>query len=117
MIEAKELRVGNILTGGIVVQTNEVSFKVYDGYVAWDSSQMVSDWMKEQPIPLTEETLLTIDTLQFINLNYIATIHSERKNEVELRTKSGEHIKWIKYLHEWQNFHHAYTGEELTIKE
>ena len=125
MIEAKDLRIGNILTGGLVVQVNEVSFKVYDGYVAWDSSQMVSDWMKEQPIPLTEEWLIKFGFGYWEDVDEWYSPDDDAILRIEHFTK-GDRIGFFetnygvefKYVHQIQNFYSVLDmREELTIKE
>lgn len=133
MIEAKDLKIGNIITyktptntGGdylgvcIVKEVSENGFKAVD---EWDVYQTNAD-VEYLGMPLTEEWLIKFGAYTLDDRLYFIEYGDEGR-ELKLYLDDGV-IKmmfnefWIieiKYVHKWQNLHHELTGEELTIKE
>ena len=116
---ASELRIGNkfYLPNGEVgiISYHEIRLMI----VALDKPNY-------QPIPLTEEWLLTfgfkIDTKNF---NWNAGIGVNEIGDFKLSLRYTESFGWffksrctpIKYVHQLQNLYFALTGEELTFKQ
>lgn len=132
MIEAKELRIGNILNSrdkdsdGSIVKVenihiggiNEfVSQSGYDYEYRFDPTDKY-DWFWLEPIPLTAEILLKsgfiksydeIFNLTFYDLGNVSIC------DCEGFTLSGQKMPPIKYVHQLQNLVFILRGEEITI--
>jgi hypothetical protein len=114
---ANELRIGNVLFGGVVCEITEKYFVVNDGYSKWKSNEMVDEWIADQPIKLNEEWFLRLG-LEEGNKGYYAK--DDVVISVEGEVYFGETETWIAtiyYVHSLQNLIFALKGEELTIKE
>ena len=119
-MKATELRLGNLIRFNDLIQPEKIV--VIDGYFFWsfrDGKYDVSNYY--HPIPLTEERLLKMgnaikgrfpnevdiyDRFRFIwkesyKYWYVVTIESK------------EYLTKIEFVHEYQNFIFALTGEEL----
>ena len=120
-MEAKDLRIGNITSAGVVNEILQDRFYVHDG-----ESSLKSTWFDIQPMPITEEWLLkfgfeksTLDednawlNLRYRYLNFSSDESVEFK-KVYLTVSRMDII--CEYVHELQNLYFALTGEELTIK-
>lgn len=130
MIQATELRIGNITGAGKVVEILEDKFYVNDG-----ESSLSSGWYDIKPEPLTEEWLKrfgftcgsarkdwfskyiqgSVYFYYHLDTNESGIIQHDEdfdyENEIENLTTNH-----IKHVHQLQNLYHALTGEELTIK-
>ena len=114
-MEAKELRIGNWVYQ--TIDKKNITIEVFD------IRNIIDGWKSYEPIPLTEERLLKLgnaekkrfpdevdvyDRFRFIWKDaykywYVVTI------------KSKEYLTKIEFVHEYQNFIFALTGEELTM--
>ena len=121
MIQANELRVGNLVT------INETALH-FDG-AGKDETFCISEIKEEvvkfkgfhtselysgiEPIPLTEEWLLKFGFKPFCNdwSKKALIIHTRKRGFVIKRS-----IPIIKSVHQLQNLYFALTGTELTIK-
>ena len=127
MINAKELRIGNLVESKITDEFDdrnewwEVS-EIYADDIHWLSKVDVKD-EDFRPIPLTEEWLLklgfekereryfnTFIVLRFIN-NKVDVFNLGVSHDEEYL----EFLNSINYVHQLQNLHFALTGSELTI--
>jgi hypothetical protein len=123
-MKAKDLRIGNITSAGVVNEILQDRFYVHDG-----ESSLKSTWFDIKPIPLTEEWLLKFEEFSktdkegtpcFFNGDNImlfdrggcfdAYLHSEVDGSVFFATR-------LFHVHQLQNFYHAIEKQELTIKE
>jgi hypothetical protein len=109
MIKANELRMGNlILKNGNLHYTNYMTIRDVYG-------RSVTDKVKFEPIPLTEEWLFKFG---FVYLNE----HGWIKNNVfDFLLNSSFELDWYenapcKHVHQLQNLYFALTGEELKFK-
>lgn len=59
-MKASELRIGNELFSGKVVEITEDSFIIFDGYRKWNSKIMIEDWGNNQPKEVTDYLLLRL---------------------------------------------------------
>ena len=112
MIQANELRIGNILfnAGGLAVTT---------------TAQTISDLdlklIVRKPIPLTEEWLLKAG-FEFkgkrISKDWFYLWNDENRIVfalAEMQDETGTYLE-IKYVHQLQNLYFALTGKELEFK-
>jgi len=120
-MEAKDLRIGNITSAGVVSEILQDRFYVHDG-----ESSLKSTWFDIKPAPLTEEWLLkfgfqvryTIGHSAQYYINENPVTHDWMLSILWLEGdncpfyKNGHHK--IKYVHQLQNLYFALTGEELT---
>jgi hypothetical protein len=122
-MEAKDLRIGNITSAGVVNEILQDRFYVHDG-----ESSLKSTWFDIKPIPLTEEWLLNLGFKKDSKLNYVFNLEFNEGYEkitVELY-EGGDNdfyfrgnilLDELKHVHQLQNLYFILTGEELTIKE
>ena len=125
MIDAKELRIGNlILIDGLVLEVDGIDF--YEKILVEDStcddgfSSNCSDDV--EPIPLTEEWLVKF------GFEYRTRLNPNPKELAYIHQKGGFYIAYMKifyweggnttidYVHQLQNLYFALTNEELKIK-
>lgn len=128
MIDARELRIGNIVNAnGVQIA---VDFINVDG--GFPEKYLINDWYEEdlEPIPLTEEWLIKFG----FDSRHKFLFDTEFKGQRLLihldRSDAGKNNKWfvkigsitdfpiatIQYVHQLQNFYFALTGTELTIQ-
>ena len=107
-MNAKELRIGNLLENGKVIGTNDYR-SVFFG----------NNWCLTQdlkPIELTEEWL---QKFGFELYDSVEFRHFYRKNDFDL-DENYQPIDFdcieIKHVHQLQNLYFALTGQELEIK-
>lgn len=121
MIEAKELRLGNIVNKNYrVVEIDTSGCGLVDNNNPDDIASYIYLCYKNiKPIPLTEEWLLRFGFEKPLNSSWCV------KGEIELDLDKGikyfifgnlKHVE-LKHVHQLQNLFYALTGEELTIKE
>ena len=126
MINAKELRIGNL-----------VEYKITDKFDErkewWEVSEIDADdihWLSKvdekdedfRPMSITKEILLKfgyrIDgDIFFKNNSLLRFIGNEvfySRGEID-NAEFQEYISSVKYVHELQNLHFALTGRELTV--
>ena len=122
MIQAKELRLGNLTNlGEVKVIEYPNLFYVVDE----DNVSFKSTWAKIEPIPLTEEWLVKFGFVAHEHYEGNYNIISNSKQRFLIRTRTdvvqirlnGRPIinKMPEYVHQLQNLYFALTGEELTI--
>lgn len=122
-MDARELRIGNILFNGNVCEITEDDVSVFDGYQKWKQSRMREGF---EPIPITEQWL--------INFGFEITYSSKFRLKFDHNSKHefgfdfshtpnksmegfrfyGKYIK-IKYVHQLQNLYFSLTNEELKL--
>lgn len=117
MIQAKDLRIGNMVDTdeGVKGFTPSMMFGMYNTEVL-SVEQFDSRY---RPIPLTEEWLIKFGFVLHGGSNKFA--HKEDFWELE-NEENG--LGWycchlecsVKYVHQLQNLYHALTGQELEIK-
>lgn len=108
-----ELRLGNILNGGIVVEITKKYFTVDDGNAQWRSILMREDWVNEQPVELTEKWLLNMGFIKDGEYfkKYLGTFcFGVRK--YDFFTPYTPFTK-LKYVHQLQNLYFNLTNNEL----
>jgi hypothetical protein len=129
-IQAKDLRIGNWIADygcePYFFQVEQIRKNV--GYELWAYYRDGTIKAKDvEPIPLTEEWAdkLPEDKFDFVGfgtriiyqcVKYPAIKYESGHNAIMVYF-NDEPIRICKYVHEWQNIHHALTGEELEIKE
>ncbi len=103
-MEARELRIGNLLMG----RNENVNFEV-----TLEDLQHVGDGSKCKPIPLTEEWLLKFGFLNFGNR------WSNNQLSLDIIQSNGYYManvtQEIKYVHQLQNLYFVLTYEELIL--
>jgi len=118
-MEAKELRIGNLLSFGKNI------FKVYqlneDNFYAKDyknNESLKSSWAEIEPITLSEEWLLKfgfeIKQGRFGN-EYLGKINLYTASDKKIVFCYDGYLKGIKYVHQLQNLYFALTGKELAL--
>lgn len=114
-MNAKELRIGNITTFGIVCEITDACFRVLDE----EGCEYSSKWADIQPALLTEEWLIKF---RFVPNNYndefyfgIIDLDCEYtdKGEYNVRVQNANIALSIRYVHQLQNLYFALIGEEL----
>ncbi len=125
-MEAKDLRIGNITSAGVVSEILQDRFYVHDG-----ESSLKSTWFDIQPIPITEEWLLKFGfetcgydllfwehpKLKGFQLGGINWADKDYPEYQFLNYQIDDNTFSIHYVHQLQNLYFTLTGEELTIKE
>lgn len=135
-INAKELRVGNKILNGTIVEIGNDWFKFDDGSRIWDSREMKAGTCVG--LPLSEPLLLACgfknfprpdyDARKMIDLFYLRTGYVQitfHMGETWLvaedtdSAKSGQVIlnKSVRSVHQLQNLFFAITGLELNYKQ
>ena len=132
MIEAKELRIGNLIIGcneliGTVFNINQSTLRYH---VDNELEDIYDEYENIRPIPLTKEWLINLgfqddgggyythqESLFFREheLYYETSINGYDKGWIIQSLLGGMH--GLIYVHQLQNFYHALTNEELTIHE
>jgi hypothetical protein len=134
MIEAKELRIGNLLTHDArtcrvtsLIENGESNYDIETRFVKGGEVRFNSIiYVGLEPIPLTEEWLVKFG-LQHKSFSFDhERLHKDINvgyngddfinNQISLLYKKKVWFK-IHYVHSLQNLYFALTGEELTIKE
>lgn len=128
-MKATDLRIGNLLcaSDGIIVKVVEIQ---EDGYKTQPIIPIQNypifqgDVIKPRlPIPLTEDWLLRFSEVQVYELSFdlfpikFGFIVKNLNGEGYYFYTNGTNAVLLLYVHQLQNFYHALTGEELTIKE
>lgn len=123
-MEAKDLRIGNITSAGVVSEILQDRFYVHDG-----ESSLKSTWFDIKPAPLTEEWLLKFgfewedvesktngetDKMLFKDILLMKRHHNDLWAACPYGYLISPHRTL--YVHQLQNLYFALTGEELTIK-
>lgn len=115
-MKAQELRIGNWVEGEygstepFQVDANDISKVYYGGY-------------ELDPIPLTEEWLLTFGFEKPAHSWICDKFHLSEWDDyplnwcVALNKNNAILVDKLKYVHQLQNLYFALTGEELEIKE
>jgi len=120
-MKARELRIGNITSMGVVCSIEDNFFRVLDS----EGDTFKNTWADIQPIPLTGEWLFKFGFEFNINAN-CQNFHYAKDAFICIRADedfewfryyNGDFYHELKYVHQLQNLHFALTGEELTIKQ
>ena len=114
---AAELRIGNW------VEIKDQVVRTYAQIEGVGNLQHVAGqlWSIEElkPIPLTKKWLVRLKDDGSFKLIFIKSIAAFEVQRKYVGIESGEEwifISNVRYVHEWQNLHHALTGEELELK-
>lgn len=114
MKNAKELRIGNLVTiDGVVVEIYEVThgvIEIANGAEPYSINDI-------EPIPITEEWLISVGFVKQLDGNYkhpnsheIEVFFHNRGFEVMVNSTCKNHIK---HVHDVQNMYFALTGDEV----
>jgi hypothetical protein len=125
-LEAKDLRVGNLLQkdDGFIYSVRRLTIGDDDILVNEQPSLLTLNY-NLQPIPLTEEWLdrLPKEEFDFVGLGirvicvkFPAIQYEFSENKIWVYFKD-ETINIVDYVHEWQNIHHFLTREELQLNQ
>jgi hypothetical protein len=114
---ARELRIGNLTSMGIVYLIEDDIFRVKNN----EGDSLKNTFADIQPIPLTEEWLMK---LGFIKKNGYGFIKKDLFGNLFYSVETKEHFIFqyhelrikIEYVHQLQNLYFALTGEELIFK-
>ena len=119
-MKVSELRIGNLVSGGIVIKIENNNVRVSDNYTEWDSICMSKGWLSG--IPLTEEWLVKFGFNKqgnVFNINsYYCSFDADHPVWFGEEGCCMQHTikENIKYVHQLQNLYFALTNEEITIK-
>lgn len=137
MIDARELRIGNLVkiyrgvddqgaNGVVCVEGIDPEGVLYGGF-CWDCEVF-------SPIPLTEEWLERMGGKRYLIKGVVSLEDESDENEDTLYYEFGKLtvVKWgvgtpfyfsnhnlrveLKHVHQWQNLYHSLTGKELEIR-
>ena len=126
-MKANELRVGNHIQNGIVVEIKHTVSRIKYLYLGKEERYCFNDYADLIPIPLTEEWLVKsgfekVDDSFFLKGFEVwqTDCGNEKGNEYvgffyPLRDRGMMDLE-IKFIHQLQNLYFALTGEELKIK-
>ena len=120
MIQANDLRVGNILQSYEGSEFEYVVIQSGDIKICQEANENFNNWRK--PIPITEEWILRLGFENCINgwwsENELMNIKLYDDGIVIYLIGSDTNLAngRIHYINQLQNLYHALTGEELTIK-
>ena len=115
MIEARELRINNLISHNGLICTveiingelDQIDFLGYDDFYYSDKTENL------KPIPLTEEWLLKFGFKQnsfSLNFENDTRISIYKKYNCFIAQIDNTVIKEIKYVHEWQNLYFDFTN-------
>lgn len=130
MINKNELRIGNYVNGelyetGCSVTVRQYKIKSLGEKIAVlqdRKTQSVLSYQDIQPIPLTSEWLLKFGCKYSENYKGWQVLYSSGLRLIDYAQcrqvfiDSSTHTE-LRYVHQFQNFIYALTGEELTIQE
>lgn len=117
MIEAKELRIGNMVKycASFVQITSVPKIKLETIYFNFGSNENYCAYIKEiSPILITEEWLLKCG-FKPCNMNYRFVLGRFTYNIGSGWFFGNEKIRKQIHVHQFQNTYFSFTGEELTI--
>jgi len=134
MIEAKDLRIGNLVTDefyenfNTIITVHSINKEGVNLEIEDDGNwaECAQRWIgveykfdKLFGIPLTPEILEKCGFAKLPNCFDCERFHIAKEDEADywwcFFNKNGAFINKIKYLHQLQNLYFALTGEELTI--
>ncbi len=133
-MEAKELRIGNIVSynNKAIKVNNILDFAINMTFHSISGDRDEEILIEEiEPIPLTEEILLKIGFEKSFNVGCSEKDHNvyywsgKISLTIDLELSSGNYnydstpvdgAEPLKYVHQLQNLYHALTGEELDFK-
>lgn len=125
-MEAKELRIGNLLRmAGADYEVSSIHNDNTIRFKSGDSSIGCFRIGVTKPIPLTEEWLVKGGGVESMNIGNYLFKYGTQGREVRFYIEGGNVMLmmnefWvinIPYVHTWQNIFFALTNEELTIKQ
>lgn len=122
MIQANELRIGNIVHATVAGGVHE---PLAERIITCGADIDNSFWW--HPIPLTKDILLRCGAVQDKSKSWYYYLQNPDGGEefevysggelgLFFSADCGERFNGLKYLHELQNFWKLITGEELTVK-
>lgn len=122
MINAKELRIGNLIGfGEKYFQVHEIQEKCF--YVLGEKGVELKNTVAElRPIPLTEKWLVKFgfektnesEEVEWYRLNNFEIAIHEEDNQVYFVFQHMV-LRFIKSVHQLQNLYFSLTGSELTV--
>jgi len=132
MIEAKELRIGNLVTDEFydscktTIEVDSINDRGINLFIEDDGNypECAQTWIEPEQrfdtifgIPLTEEIILDFGYKQnsfSLNFENDTRISIYKKYNCFIAQIDNTVIREIKYVHEWQNLYFDFTNEELT---
>ena len=121
MIQANELRIGNVLlqNGRIIYVSHRIISDIASApnnhnYVPIPLSP---EWLNKLGIRYSEGLGYSYPFAENFNLYLTKGVFKECQCTIMQYSEGDELLKHIKYVHQFQNLYFALTGEELTIKE
>ena len=133
MIEARELRIGNLVTDEFydsfktIIEVDSISDRGINLFIEDDGNypECAQTWIEPERrfdtifgIPLTEEWFLKFGFKQnsfSLNFENDTRISIYKEKNCFIAQIDNTVIKEIKYVHEWQNIFYDFTNEELTL--
>ena len=126
-MEAKELRLGNLISVYRKPTDKELSHYAVQEIYEWENDEnyyvVIDDTFSVNietgiiPIPLTEDWLLKFGFKGWDLGKYTLILTNGNFFDFQHGLESTPIAKNIKHVHQLQNLYFALTGEELTIKE
>jgi hypothetical protein len=125
MIDARELRIGNLVKipfgiGGVYELCGRECWLIFNGHSFTESKQL---YESIQPIELTEDVLIKCGFKYFPNnksfqfdTNMGFSLWGRPDTGINVYVEREECGESIKYLHQLQNLYYCLIGEELEIK-
>lgn len=122
-LEAKSLRIGNLVTDEFMQNCSFHVTSIGKTYCTYKGVQeFKSTFNKLKPIPLTEEWLIKAGfdkygtELKLTLIGMLSFIYDERKIIILDSGLNSEGLYHIKFVHQLQNLFFDLSGEELTFK-
>lgn len=119
MIQANELRVGNLIySDGIVVTADaRTIFDIWDSSKKYDPIQITPEWLERLGFKLVDDSGMTLE----YNKRKITILFGTQRTppilgDVLLGDDQDTYVNHIKYVHQLQNLYFALTGTELPVK-
>ena len=124
MIQANELRVGNLLNYD-TAEGDVVTATIGWQYIQWATEDPKGFNLVHSPIPITEEWLIKLGFKQYHDFKIIYDLmplcgfgYDISTKQVVILEKGNPNSHWIErkieYVHELQNLYFALRGQELT---
>jgi len=130
MIEARELRIGNLVTDEFydscktIIEVDSISDRGINLFIEDDGNypECAQTWIEPEQrfdtifgIPLTDEWLLKFgfekQGMAYVNFSFIINLWTDGEL---IYSYIGGNIQ-LNYIHQLQNLYHALANEELTI--
>lgn len=121
MIQANDLRIGNLVNYH-TEQMDIIAQPINVGQIKWAEDDIEFFNLVHSPIPITDEWLLRMGFEKLPHSFTCDIFHLTEWDDyplnwcVAMNKNNAVIVLKLKYIHQLQNFYHALTGEELTIK-